>query len=138
MYFSDYLESNLAEVRSWVEDEEGAFCWDEFIIGALKRERPQTEITEEAVRARKALVRHKLTGYIRCDIFDEDILEADTEFDLLSTNFVAESVSPNKSTVADVIKRFRGVLKPTGYLVMTGLLEAHYGMSPIEDSRRHI
>lgn len=126
IHFTDYLQSNLDEVISWKNGDEQSFDWDRFIETALKSEAGSETVTSMDIGLRRDLLRRKLVSFQGCDVHAEQIIETDETYDLVSTNFVAESVSTNKGAVAAIIKKLHARIKPGGVLMMTGLLGAAY------------
>lgn len=124
--FTDYLDANLEEVSSWASGYDSAFDWDNFIAEALLRENLDEDIRHEAIARRREVMQRKIVSLAHCDIFAADIVNTDKKYDLLSTNFCAESVCHNKESVAEVIGKYASLIKTDGYLVMTGLLGAEY------------
>lgn len=123
--FTDYVEANLLKVQSWLRDD-SIFDWDKFIYYALKAESPGHDVSDQDIVDRKNLIKNKIVRFEKCDIFADSILPLDKKFDLISTNFVTESVCSNKNEVKDVITKLKNLIKPGGKIVMTGLLGADY------------
>lgn len=127
IFFSDFLNKNLNQVKSWAEGEANSHNWDEFFEFALRAEHRISEVGPEAIIARKELLISKLKSFAKFDIFkNEDIDSHQGLFDVVSMNFVAESITSDINGATTVIERASKLLKPGGYIILTGLLCADY------------
>lgn len=132
--FTDYLNKNLNQVKLWVENKKTAFDWDKYFEYTVKNEKKVATTTEAQVNARKNLLRGKLKELKKLDIFnDKDLSRIKGSRDIVSMNFVAESITEDLEGVRGVIERASTLIKPDGRIILTGLLCAEYW---IEKNRR--
>lgn len=125
--FTDYLSKNLNQVKLWVEAKKTAFDWDEYFEFAVKTEEKVADANKDKVGARKKLLRAKLNELIKLDIFnDKDLSIIKGSKDIVSMNFVAESITKDLEGVRNVIKRASSIIRPDGRIILTGLLCAEY------------
>jgi hypothetical protein len=126
IHFSDYLASNLDEVNNYLLGHEDAFNWDSFVLRALELESGQAP-SQAAVDQRKLAIRKKITRTFPCNVFTlPPIDEGSSSYDVVSTNFVAESVTSKYVQWRAALGNITSLLKPDGLLIMSGLLEANY------------
>lgn len=125
--FTDYLKRNLDEVCLWKRDSKKAFNWDAYFYKVLELEK-MSDITENDIEARKGLLRKKMTHFVLCDAFEDNPLgkEYKGTFDVVSSNFVADSITTEWATWEQLIKNTCSLLKPNGTLILTSLKEAEF------------
>jgi hypothetical protein len=126
IHFLDYLDRNLQEVRHWSSEQEGEFDWDPFIAEALKIEGVPSDT--EAVTVRKQLMRKKIVAFLRGDAFYSDPAgpEHRGKYDIVSMNFVADSITGSRQEWAAIYNNVSSLIKPDGVLVTTALTGAEY------------
>ncbi len=121
IHFSDYLEANLNEVRSWLDEEPAAFDWDPFIRRAIELETGK-DCSDADVAARAAEIRKKVTRLVRCDASRAPALEGEYEpYDVILTNFCAESATSDRWQWQAFMVNIVSLLKPGGRLIMSAL-----------------
>lgn len=127
IHFSDYLSGNMQEVDLWRGHSRDAFDWNPFIQKALKLE-GLSGVTLNDVEARASLMRAKMTKLIPGDAFKEDPLglASQGQYDVVSTNFVAESITTSKEDWYQIMKNICSLLRREGGLIMTAIKEAEY------------
>lgn len=127
--FTDYLESNLAQVKSWVKAKKSAHNWLPFVRVALYYEYGSMPTTN-AVSARERKVRSLLKSFGRVDAFNpKNDHTAYPKYDVVSTNFVAESISSNKTEWRRSLGSIVNYVDDNGWLVMTAIRNASYWRS---------
>lgn len=127
MHFSDYLPSNLNEVRYWLQNKKNQFNWKKFFTTTLRLE-GKSKINGE-ILIRESLIRRKLKHLHFCDAYKKDPLGRDYRkyFDIIDVNFVAESIATSKSVWRQLVKNICSLLKDNGMIIMTAIQEArHY------------
>ena len=129
IHFCDYLERNLQEVRSWLAAEPAAFDWTSFIAKALELETGAPPSTEEIER-RALQIRERVTWLGRCDASRPQPLdEPHAPYDVLLTNFCAESATSDRDQWRLYLLHILSLLKPGGWLVLSALHGAtHYSV----------
>lgn len=127
IHFSDYLDPNLREVQSWREKSRGAFNWGPYFHEALRLEN-EGDVSSHDAQVRKEVLRQKLTKFLHCDAFQEDPLGDDYReaYDVVSVNFVPESITDSKETWEQLMANIGSVLKKNGTLIMSALRNASY------------
>ena len=119
IHFSDYLESNLEEVKRWIDRSSDAFDWNRVTTVALLAE--GIIPTVEAIEAREEMLRNKITKLIRCDAFQKYPISSDksvVKYDIVSVHFVAESITDNCDEWKQVFTNICSCVKSGGKLVM--------------------
>jgi hypothetical protein len=121
IHFSDYLESNLREVRRWLSGDTAAFDWNPFIRKALELEtgRPCTD-REVEQRARK--IRACITCITRCDASRTPPIDAPmASYDIVLSNFCAESATADREQWRAYMANISSLLRPGGALIVSAL-----------------
>ncbi len=131
IHFADYLEANLEEVRRWILCDPTAFDWNPFIRKAIELESGQI-CSEESVDQRAAELRQLITRLIRCDASKPSpIPELERPYDIVLTNFCAESATDDHDQWRSYMANITSVLKPRGWLVISALKGAtQYAVGP--------
>lgn len=128
IHFSDYLQSNIAEVEDWKNQKQNAYNWSSYFRTTLELE-GETGVTIEKVQERESLLRKKMTKFLHCDAFKENPLgsqDYEGYYDILSMNFVADSITDNLEDWRKVVKNICSLMKKDGILMMAALKGAHY------------
>ncbi len=124
IHFSDYLDTNLEEVRRWIAAEPTAFDWDAFIRKALELE-TAAPCTDAEVARRASEIRERVTRLIRCDASCTPPIEHSHQpYDVLLTNFCAESATSDRRQWQTYMANILSMLKPGGWLVISALTGA--------------
>lgn len=131
--FSDYLESNLDEVRQWLNNEPGQFAWREFFKRVLEIEGVKAP-TKEQIAEREAMLKRKLNQLIKCNAFEADPLGPKYRgyYDVVAVNFVPEGITDSKKIWEEAISHIVSMLKPGGLLEMAAITGATYWMSGVQ------
>ena len=120
IHFCDYLEANLEEVRQWIRGDEGAFDWSHFIKTALVLE--GRDYSSQSLKTRTEAIRTRITRVMRCDAHLPDpIKEKHPQYDVLVTNFCAESATDDRDEWRKFVSNIATLLKPSGQLIMSTL-----------------
>lgn len=127
IHFSDHVDANLDEVRGWKKNKQGAFNWRNFFREAIILE-GETDINDNKVKEREKILRKKITKFLHCDVFQTNPLGENyrKRYDVVSVNFVAESITDNHRTWKEVLKNICSLIKHDGYLIMTAIKGANY------------
>jgi hypothetical protein len=124
IHFSDYLEANLEEVRRWLAADPAAFDWDRFIEKVLELE-TGAACTNGEVQRRAKQIREQVTRVIRCDASRRPAIEGSpVPYDVVLTNFCAESATADRRTWRRYMANILSLLKRGGWLVMSALVGA--------------
>ncbi len=121
IHFSDYLESNLSEVRKWLLAEDSAFDWSMFIQRTLEIEKNgPCSATERAQRATE--IRSRITRLIHVDASLPSPLEHGSQlYDIIVSNFCAESATDDRQQWYVFLHNIVSLLKPNGKLILCTL-----------------
>lgn len=127
IHFSDHLDVNLDEVKGWKENKRGAFDWKNFFQEALIME-GRSHVNNSKIKRREEILREKITEFLHCDVFQTNPLGRNCAkyYDVVSVNFVAESITDNHKTWKDILKNICSLIKHDGYLIMTAIKGANY------------
>lgn len=127
IHFSDYLDSNLNEVRCWKSASPGAFDWTNFFKKALFLE-GKKNLSKKEVQKREKLVRQKIAKFMHCDAFKRYPINPKLKdyYDVINTNFVTESITSSIKDWENIFANVCSMLKEGGWLIMTALKEAQY------------
>jgi hypothetical protein len=121
IHFSDYLESNLTEVKKWKNRESNAFNWNKVTATALLAEgiTPTTDV----INAREEIFREKITKFSFCNAFRKNPLGSDAvvQYDIVNKHFVAESITDNRNEWKQIFANISSCVKPGGKLVMAAM-----------------
>ncbi|CAF0844678.1 unnamed protein product [Adineta steineri] len=121
IHFSDYLASNLTEVKKWVDRDSNVFNWNNFTAEALLAE--GITPTPDAINKREEILRKKIAKFLSCDAFKKYPLGGDTvvQYDIVNTHFVAESITDDRNEWKQIFANIASCVKPGGKLVMAAL-----------------
>lgn len=125
--FSEYLEENLIEVQQWLEDRPEQFAWDDFVEYVLRLEGVPSD--GPAIEQRKHQIRSKVRRLLYCDAKCPEPLDYTdaVPYDIVSTNFVLESITMDMHEWYRLIDHIGPLVKPQGYLLMCAIMGAtHY------------
>ncbi|MBI2011741.1 hypothetical protein HYS91_03155, partial [Candidatus Daviesbacteria bacterium] len=126
IHFSDYLKNNLKEVKKWVKGHNERFNWQTFFENALALE--GIENINEELTIREEILKKKIKKFLSCDAFQEDPIHPKYRgyYDVISSNFVSESITNSKKAWKNIMKNITSMLKEGGILVITFLKDAEY------------
>lgn len=124
--FSEFLKANREEIKKWMEKDSEAFNWDRYFEFVLKLE--NKKINKENLEKIKNRLRNKIKEIIRCDVYQKNPLEPKKykNFDIISVNFVPESITDNEKEFILIMKNISSLLRTKGILVMTLLKGAKF------------
>ena len=121
IHFSDFLDTNLDEVRRWLAMDPTAFDWRDFVRQALELE-TGGGCSKAAVSQREDEIRSKVTRLMRCDASRTPPIEVSYEpYDVVVTNFCAESATSDRWQWQTFVFNIVSLLKPGGTLIMSAL-----------------
>jgi hypothetical protein len=130
IHFAEYLEANLEEVRRWIQGDPAAFDWSDFIRKALELEAGQP-CTDAEVGRRARQIRQCVTRLLRCDASRTPPIDRPPAYDVVLTNFCAESATSDRGRWRSYMANIVSLLKPGGWLVMSALKGAtRYAVGP--------
>lgn len=119
IHVCDFLEANLAEVTGWLREDTTAWDWSGFFEAALRLE---NDDLPWRVGEREALIRERVTQTMRCDLsLFAPLGRAVQPYDVLVTNFCAESATDDPEQWRAFLRNMASLLKPGGRLVTSAL-----------------
>ena len=136
IHFCDFLPANLAEVRSWLNNEPDAFDWTPYFKLVLEEEeRPANPTT---VRLRAAAIRRKVTRLSICDALAKAPLgEKAARYDLVVANSCTDVAAATVGEWMQVMRNIGTLVEPGGWLlvsVTTGATTNTFVTSPDQRS----
>ncbi len=121
IHFCDFLASNLKEVERWLARDAAAFDWTAFVREVLELE-TGPPCSDAAVARREDEIRSKVTQLLRCDASRLHSIDGpESAYDVLVTNFCAESATSDRSEWRSFFANIVSLLKPGGTLIMSAL-----------------
>jgi hypothetical protein len=121
IHFTDYLESNLDEVRRWLAGQPDAFDWSDFIRAALELESSE-RCSAADVEQRASAIRERVTRLAGCDASRTPPLEyPHLPYEIVLSNFCAESATSDRAQWQSYMGNIASLLKPGGWLVISAL-----------------
>lgn len=128
IHMGDFLESNLEEIRKWIEDEKDAHDWDKFISYTLKCE-GRVDPTRKDIENRKQAAREKIVKYVRVDAKKSDPAgrELRETYPVVISCYCADSATNDQGNFTLFIRNIVSLIKPGGLFVLACLRNAkHY------------
>jgi hypothetical protein len=127
IHFSDFLKHNRHEVRRWKKGHRKAFDWKHFVKRALELE-GMDEVSDNHVDLRHAELKTKITKIVKANAFRKFSLKHNNfeHYDVVSVNFVPESITAKRHEWEKAIKNICSLVKPGGYLFITSLKNSKY------------
>jgi len=122
--FSDYLDTNLKEVQTWLQDKPEQFVWDDFVRYVLSREGISAHLC--GIEQRKRLLRDKIQRFIHCNAKATDPLISNVQapYDIVSVHFVLESITTEMTEWDQLVDNIVPLVRSQGYIVMCSILDA--------------
>ena len=122
--FADHLVGNRDEIQQWRSGNSGSFQWDDYLRHVLSLEGEQS--TDDVAKKAEEKLRSRVTEIIECDAYLPDIIPHQRKFDIVSTHFCLECISPSKVEFCSFMASLGKHLKPGGYLVQSFIKNADY------------
>ena len=121
--FFDYIPENLLSVQQWKESSHGVIDWTPYFEYALACEMDHSD--EYDISRRIDTLQNCLEIKGHCDVFLENPINiASHTYDLVSTNFVADSVTSLLDSWNTIVENIVSLVNPGGHLIMTALTGA--------------
>lgn len=125
IHFCDYLESNLNEIRLWKLAAKDAFDWSPFFKRALQIEGLQNPQKKD-IKRRQELLKIKLKKIFQNDVFKAPTFREKDKYNIVSVNFVPESITSSKKEWENLVKNICLILKRNGTVIVSALKDATY------------
>ncbi len=121
--FYEYVQANRDEVKSWLANQPGKFNWRRFIQYVLRLEK--ASVSSRSVQHREQLLRTKVRSVSSANAhLDQPLGKPVESYDIVSTNFVAESITHHRSTWKKILRHITNLVKLKGFLVLTAIIGA--------------
>lgn len=120
LHLSDYLQSNLEEVRRWLNHEPGAHDWRVYVRAILEREGGQRPMPAE-IAGREAVLRQKVVGLHQVDIRSSLPFGSRRTFDLVGSFFCIEAVSSDREEWSTYLEHLSSTVAPGGNLLLASV-----------------
>lgn len=120
LHLADYLPSNLEELQLWLTDAPGAHDWSVYVRAILEQELGRLP-TREEMAARETELRKKVTGLHLADIRQSNPLGSPQEFDLVTSFFCIEAVSPDLSDWETFLCNLSSLVATNGTMVLAAV-----------------
>ena len=117
IHLADYLPANLQEVGKWLGAEPDAHDWDINIRRALEIE-TQSEVTDEAIEARKELIRSKVTALKPCDVRQTQPLGDGAVYDLVFSAYCVDAATDSKQEWRQLMSNLLRLCADDGTVVL--------------------
>jgi hypothetical protein len=122
IHLADYLESNLDEIRRWIDRADDAHDWREFVRYTLRCEGVE-DPGDDDVREREELTRAKITRLLRADArLTSPLLDSGTApYGTVVSAYCADSATGDRSTWATLMENIASLVEPGGLFVSSAL-----------------
>lgn len=112
---SDFSDTNRKEFEKWLKNEPGAFDWSPVVKMVCELEGDSTKWMEKEQRMRRII-----KEVLKCDVLKANPLDpvVPPPADCVISIFCLESACRNLKSYCEVLRTFRAILKPGGYLVL--------------------
>ncbi len=127
IHVSEYVESNLTELKKWFSADKTAYDWHSFTQKVLQLEGHQTPTPSE-IQQRESEVRQKVTLVTPGDVRQANPLgETKRNFyPLVTAHYCAEGISLNKEEWRIYMTNIMGMVKPGGTLITSACGSGNY------------
>lgn len=116
LHLADYLPENLRTVEQWLCDEPGAHNWDLNIKYVLELE-TEKPVSEPDVKARKQLMRQKVTALKHCDVRQTQPLGEDAAYDLVFSAYCVDAATDSKPKWRNYVANLLSLCGGTVFMV---------------------
>ena len=131
--FAEYSEKNREEVVKWLQKSPESHNWLPYFKFAVQT--LEGNNSDEEVTIRESELRNKIKHILPCDIGWEDPVKWPSSwssqlatFDVVSTSLCLEVSVTSREGYRQAIAKLKRYLKPSGHIVMYGVLEETYYM----------
>jgi hypothetical protein len=123
---TDYLESNLAEQKKWVDNDPQAYNWDSYIKFSLTLQGMNG--TEKEIEQLKKEARSKVGRYLHCDVTANDPVGEGHrgKYGLVTTMYCADSMCSNKEQWRQCMRNIFSLLSSGGSIIIGALKGCEY------------
>jgi len=121
IHISDYIGSNLTEIRRWFDNDDRAFNWDNCIYEILKLE--GISPVPDNIEARKQSLRDKPYRLLHCDASSLMPLGGISEqkYPLVIMNFCVDSATSSKEVWHEYMRNVLSIVEDNGTILISAL-----------------
>ncbi|XP_068120040.1 nicotinamide N-methyltransferase-like [Hyperolius riggenbachi] len=122
---TDFADRNREELNTWLTNQPGAFDWSPVVKYVCQLEGDRITWKEKEARLRKAVKQ-----VLKCDVLESNPTNPVVlpQADCLLSCLCLEGACKDLETFVLALNNITTLLKPGGYLVLTGVLEDEYYM----------
>lgn len=126
IHVSDYLESNLKEIRSWMKADKNAFDWNPYIGEILKIE--GSTPTSQKINSRSRKIKKILKKIVKGDASKNKPLTINSsKYPVVLTIFCPDSATASKKEWQDFMKNICSLVDKNGLVLIASLRNcSHY------------
>lgn len=127
IHLAEYLDNNLAAVKSWIDEEESSHDWGVFTRHILELE-SGCQPSDDDVKTRENEARKRITKCSQSDAGVVDPLgpEMREHYPLVTTHYCAEGATNDKTTWNLFMCNIASLVKPGGTLILSACGAADY------------
>lgn len=120
IHISEYLESNLMELKKWLSADAQAHDWRSFTLEVLRLE-GLTNPTESEAQLREDNLRRRVTQVLLGDAREPNPLgvEKHNFYPLVTAHYCAEGISLNKEEWQTYMANIMSMVQPQGILIIS-------------------
>ena len=120
---TDYLDSNLTEVKLWLSEDPDMHNWDIYLSGkdggVLDSQGKVS--SKENLEELKRVLRSKVTKLVKADILDRNSLKKLGRYNLVASFYCVEAVSTSKELWKECMYNLWDLVESKGCLIMSSL-----------------
>ena len=124
IYISDFLNTNLYELRKWLRNETDHYDWDKYIKYILECENNTN--TAGAINRRSNLARKKITSLLEGNLFNKTPLQIVDKFPLVTSFYCADSITHSKKKWYKLMINLYSLLTDKGWIFISSLRNAKF------------
>lgn len=122
---AEYLLQNRKQVELWIRRKKSAYNWSDFTKKILRYEN-KIKIDRKNILSRENFTRKMVNKVIPIDIRKSKPIGSNVKFDVVSVQFVPESITDSIDNWKIYLKNILSLMKKKGFLVMSALEGANF------------
>jgi hypothetical protein len=144
LHLADYLQSNLDQVQTWLDNRSDSHNWDVYFRGvlALEKDLNVDDISITDLDRRKQELRTKITNLKLGNIYNSHPLSDASTYDLVASFYCAESITSTKDEWKNAIVNLFKLVAPGGTLLISALRNCHsyrvidtkFSVAPVDET----
>lgn len=125
IHIADYLDSNLNEIRSWLENEPNSFDFTDTVSFTLELE--GIDPSAATIRRRSEELKSRIVKVLRCDAGSITPLGRDADtYPLIISLYCADSATSSKRMWQIYMKNILSLLEPGGTIIVSALRKCEF------------